>query len=166
MAQVYVFSRKCRRRAQVRRRVRDLALLGGLAVVLAQPEVRSHIGSTAEAFTGAGRGSAIECTAVRVIDGDTLDCAGVRIRLTGIDAPELPGHCREGRRCVDGDPYAARTALQRFAAQGLTCTPDGADSYGRTLARCEADGRDAACALLAAGHAERRYGRISCLGRG
>lgn len=180
MGQVYIFSRKQRRRSQLWRRLRDLALLAAAVAVLVQPEVREHIGSTAQAFAesaggsageGAGAGSGasaagmIRCTALTVIDGDTLDCAGERIRLLGVDAPEMPGHCRAGRRCVAGDPYAARAALQAFAASGLSCTPDGQDAYGRTLARCEADGRDASCALIASGHAKARYGAIRCAGR-
>lgn len=32
-----------------------------------------------------------------VTDGDTIRCNGERIRLLGIDTPELPGHCRQGR---------------------------------------------------------------------
>ena len=45
--------------------------------------------------------AATPCRAAYVIDGDTIACAtGPRIRLASIDAPELPGHCRTGRRCV------------------------------------------------------------------
>jgi endonuclease YncB( thermonuclease family) len=31
--------------------------------------------------------------AVRVVDGDTLDVGGTRVRLHGIDAPEIGQHC-------------------------------------------------------------------------
>ena len=34
-----------------------------------------------------------------VTDGDTIRCDGEPIRLLGIDTPEVPGHCREGRDC-------------------------------------------------------------------
>jgi hypothetical protein len=50
----------------------------------------------------AGTSAAAEITGpVRVIDGDTLDMAGTRIRLWGIDAPENRQAC-EGR---DGQTY-------------------------------------------------------------
>src|SRR4051812_48974674 len=55
----------------------------------------------------------------RAIDGDTLVCDGERIRLNGIDAPELPGHCRPGRRCVVGDPFAAKADLERNIRGGV-----------------------------------------------
>jgi micrococcal nuclease len=73
------------------------------------------------------------------LDGDTI-AAGhghPHIRLTDIDAPELPGHCRSGRVCQPGDPYAARAALQRFLGEGdLACKDKGRDVYGRRIADC------------------------------
>ncbi|MGJ3231606.1 MAG: thermonuclease family protein [Oceanicaulis sp.] len=156
MGQVYAFSKLRRRRAGLLRRARDAAIVFTIVFVLAQPEVRRHVGTTAEALGAAASGAAIECTTARVIDGDTLDCAGVRVRLAGIDTPEMPGHCRAGRRCVEGDPHAARAALRALASLGLTCRPEATDAYGRTIARCDAAGRDVSCALIAEGHAERR----------
>ena len=46
------------------------------------------------------------CTAT---DGDSLNCNGERIRLLGIDAPEFS--CPRGRKCVAGDPRAAKAYL-------------------------------------------------------
>lgn len=77
----------------------------------------------------------------RVIDGDTLHVDGERVRLVGIDAPELPGHCRPGRRCVSGDPYLSKWALEQLTLRrGVHCRPEGRDRYGRVLATCWADG--------------------------
>lgn len=59
-----------------------------------------------------------QCGSIRVIDGDTFDCGSTRIRLSGIDAPELPGHCRQGRQCTPGDPYASTQYLQNLVAAG------------------------------------------------
>src|SRR3546814_18258674 len=50
------------------------------------------------------------CTAS---DGDTIRCGSERIRLLGIDAPEMPGHCRKGRQCAPGNPRAAKAGLAR-----------------------------------------------------
>ena len=37
--------------------------------------------------------------AARVVDGDTLRVAGERVRLFGIDAPEIGQPCRDGGDC-------------------------------------------------------------------
>jgi len=56
------------------------------------------------------------CVAPIVVDGDTLRCGGNRLRLLGIDAPELHG-CPKWRTCVSGDGDASRRSL--FAAVRL-----------------------------------------------
>lgn len=91
------------------------------------------------------------CTAT---DGDTIRCGDERIRLTGIDAPEL-GRCdSRRRRCAPGDGKASRQALQRLVAgRDLTIVRLGRDRYGRTLAVVFADDRNLACQQLRAGQA-------------
>lgn len=107
---------------------------------------------------------AFACASPAAVDGDTLRCAGIGlVRLIGIDAPELPGHCRPGRVCTPGDGDAARRALARLVRRGaVTCATEGRDHYGRVLARCEAGGRDLSCAMMAGGWAVARYARIFC----
>lgn len=101
------------------------------------------------------------CANPYIIDGDTLDCAGVRIRLKGIDAPEM-GECRRGRRCVQGNPYAAKNYLIALTRTQVACYPETLDHYGRTIAQCGAGKVNFSCAMIAAGHAVRRYAPISC----
>lgn len=104
------------------------------------------------------------CLAPVAVDGDTLRCRGVGlVRLLSIDAPELPGHCRPGRACVDGDPFASRRHLAGLVrGRRVSCRPTGRDRYGRILARCSAGGGDLSCAQVDAGHAVRRYTRLRC----
>ena len=105
----------------------------------------------------------LSCTSPHIVDGDTLRCAGERVRLVGIDAPELPGHCQRGRRCVKGDATAARAHLIRLTkGQRVTCEWERRDRYGRPLARCTAARTDLSCAMLASGHAEARYSKLEC----
>jgi endonuclease YncB( thermonuclease family) len=87
-------------------------------------------------------------------DGDTLRCGDERIRLLGIDAPEMRGHCRNGRECAPGDPLAAKSALA-LAIQGkvLAIRRTGRDLYGRTLGVVYVDGRNLSCGQLSAGQA-------------
>lgn len=110
----------------------------------------------------AAASQAFTCNSPQITDGDTLRCNGQRVRLLGIDAPELPDHCRRGRQCVEGDPYAARAYLESLTRTTVECTSQGEDRYGRTLARCRADGVDLSCAMVQSGHAERRYSPITC----
>ena len=78
----------------------------------------------------------------RVIDGDTLDLDGERIRLFGIDAPEITQALGQN----------ARTALSALAAnQGLSaeCRKLGAQD----VCRVRIGGKDIALELLRAGMA-------------
>nr|WP_294275801.1 thermonuclease family protein [uncultured Sphingomonas sp.] len=79
------------------------------------------------------------------VDGDTIRCGRERIRLVGIDAPEMPGHCRHGRRCVVGDPVASRQSLSSALVGTLTIRRYGRDHYGRTLARVGSAQGDLSC---------------------
>jgi endonuclease YncB( thermonuclease family) len=105
----------------------------------------------------------VMCRNPRVTDGDTLRCGDIRIRLQGIDSPEMGGKCRPGRECVDGDPIAAKANLQRLVARGpLECTQSDTDRYGRMVARCVVAKVDLSCEQIRTGHAVPRYARIDC----
>lgn len=72
----------------------------------------------------------------RVIDGDTLDLSGQRIRLNGVDAPEATQTCdRQGQPYRCGE--AATKALANLVQDTLVrCDSTGTDRYRRILARC------------------------------
>lgn len=74
-----------------------------------------------------------------VIDGDTIEIRGQRIRLWGIDAPESRQTCKragETYRC--GQEAANRLAAMIDMSGGAaTCTPHGRpDRYRRAVAVC------------------------------
>lgn len=119
---------RARRRRSFARRLLDLALaaaiLGALALVVAHDRF-----GTVERPAGVPR----------VVDGDSLTIGALRIRLEGIDAPEL------GQTCgmLEGGDYpcgrAAREALVRLVGGGpVTCEARRRDRYDRLLAHCEA----------------------------
>lgn len=81
----------------------------------------------------------------RVTDGDTIRCGEERIRLLGIDAPELPGHCRRGRDCAPGDPVASTESLKAGMTGALRIERVDGDRYGRTLALVAGDRGDLSC---------------------
>jgi len=78
----------------------------------------------------------------RVVDGDTLEIYGERIRLHGIDAPESRQSCR-----LDGKPWRcgedATSALGGMVGrQRVTCQELDRDRDGRIVARCGVAGMD------------------------
>jgi micrococcal nuclease len=88
------------------------------------------------------------------VDGDTIRCDGKRYRLLAIDAPEMPGHCRRGRRCVPGDPLRAKEELQRALRDGrVRFQVVAQDRYGRSVGIGVARGVNLSCHMLRAGHA-------------
>ncbi|MBV8973394.1 MAG: thermonuclease family protein [Sphingomonadaceae bacterium] len=106
-----------------------------------------------------------------VHDGDTVRLGAERMRLDGIDAPELRGspacrpgaprhhdctHPREGERSRD-----ALAAL--LASSPVTIRRVGDGGYGRTAVRLTVGGGDVSCTLWRGGwaappHDHRRYG--------
>ena len=78
-----------------------------------------------------------------VIDGDTLEIHGTRIRLWGIDAPESTQLCRGEDSLQYRCGAKAANDLDTFIARRpVSCMPINLDQYGRTVATCSADGTD------------------------
>ena len=96
--------------------------------------------------------------AVRVIDGDTLDIDGRRVRLAGLDAPELAQTCHRAGQAY-GCGETARDALIQLTGGELVCRLAGHDRYRRALGTCEVEGQDVGRALVLRGLAVayRRY---------
>lgn len=76
---------------------------------------------------------------VRVIDGDSLAQGDIRIRLEGVDAPELGQRClREGVEWACGQ--RARDELANLVgSREVRCVAIGLDRYRRVLAKCYVD---------------------------
>ena len=79
-----------------------------------------------------------------VIDGDTIEIHGQRIRLEGIDAPESSQPCThrltgQNWRCGQ---RAALWLSDLIGAQPVTCTATGTDRWKRLLAHCSVAGKD------------------------
>ena len=89
---------------------------------------------------------------VRVIDADTFDVGGDRVRLFGIDAPEQAQTCQkaDGRIWSCGK-WATDQARLRYGGQRAHCTRIDTDRYGRTVARCVVNGRDVGREMVADG---------------
>lgn len=89
-----------------------------------------------------------------VIDGDTIDIDGQRIRLEGIDAPEHAQTC--GRKWLGSWPCgaAATRALEGLiGSRRVDCHNEGHDKYGRILGVCSINGRDINAEMVRSGYA-------------
>ncbi|KQQ13704.1 nuclease [Methylobacterium sp. Leaf121] len=95
-----------------------------------------------------------------IIDGDTLDVRGTRIRLHGIDAPESAQLCKDAAgkdyRCGQA---AALALADHIGKRLVTCDPREIDRYGRVVAVCRADAEELNAWMVGQGHAVayRRY---------
>jgi endonuclease YncB( thermonuclease family) len=95
-----------------------------------------------------------------VIDGDTIDIHGQRIRLFGIDTPEKQQACYD----AGGVPYRcgqkAAFVLSDFLGQSpVTCEEKAVDRYGRIVGKCFARNQDINLYMVRSGWAMayRRY---------
>ena len=95
----------------------------------------------------------------RVADGDTLTINGERLRLFGIDAPELDQTCMRNGQAWHCGREAAERLSRLVVGKSVRCLPNGTDDFGRTLARCDLIGVDINEAMVASGYAVafRRY---------
>lgn len=89
----------------------------------------------------------------RIIEGDVLSLGNLRVRLVGIDAPEVAQQCMT----ADGGLWeCAAEAEDRIrdmlrSADRVECFSNEQDSYGHYLASCKADGLDVGALLVAEG---------------
>ena len=95
----------------------------------------------------------------RVIDGDTIEVDGARVRLHGVDAPETGQSCLAGGTHWACGQRATRELAKYIDARLVKCEQRDRDRYGRVVAVCRHAGRDVNAWLVAQGWAlaYRRY---------
>lgn len=84
---------------------------------------------------------------VRVVDGDTIRVGGERIRLRGIDTPEMSE--------LQG-PAAKQRLTELLRSGSIRIEPHGRDVYNRLLADVFVNGQNVADTLLAEGYEKTR----------
>lgn len=89
-----------------------------------------------------------------VLDGDTLDFDGLRVRLFGIDAPERDQLCEQ----EDGSRYSCGITSREVLVSVIDhapvrCTRKDVDRYGRMVAVCEGRNGDLGARMVEHGDA-------------
>jgi endonuclease YncB( thermonuclease family) len=121
----------------------------------------SHVVAPAAWSRGAVLPGPFLAEITEVIDGDTVETrvtvwlgheVTTRVRLRGIDAPEMSSECGQERRLAQAAKEALRAKLKGSAVSLINV---GKDKYGgRVLASIILPtGEDASAAMLASGHA-------------
>lgn len=92
--------------------------------------------------------SLLALAGLTVIDGDTVRLGDERIRLIGVDTPEMRARCPAERESA----LAARDRLAGMLDEGdVQIERHGVGRWGRTLAVIQVDGRDVSLQLIAEG---------------
>lgn len=92
----------------------------------------------------------------RVRNGNELVLQGTRVRLLGIDAPQISQRCRDANDRNYWCGKAAKVYLEGLVAGRIvSCDVQYSDVDGRPVATCSAEGADIGEAMVRAGHALR-----------
>lgn len=89
----------------------------------------------------------------RVVDGDTLEINGVRVRLWGIDAFEHAQTCQQPSGSYPCGRAATQAMEELVRSTHVRCVQRDTDRYKRTVAQCFVEQTDIGKALVLKGWA-------------
>ena len=77
---------------------------------------------------------------IRIIDADTIELNGLKVRLNGIDAPEMAQKCQDMNTkmylCGISSRDALKSLIQKMPDRMVQCEYMGEDAYGRLIREC------------------------------
>lgn len=96
-----------------------------------------------------------------VIDGDTIEIRGQRIRLYGIDAPEGNQLCERAESRYRCGQEAALALIDKIGRSKIQCEQKGIDRYKRVVSICRSGEEDLNAWMVQQGYAVayRRYSK-------
>ena len=97
----------------------------------------------------------------RIVDGDTIEITGTKIRMHGIDAPESKQSCQVNGKSYRCGQKATVALAELIGSSSVRCEEKDQDRYGRVVAVCFVDQINLNAALVSQGWAlaYRRYSR-------
>ena len=113
---------------------------------------------------------------IKIIDGDTINLNGKKIRFSGIDTPELKQTCKKNDKIIYCGITAKKLLIDKIADQKVNCIEEGKDQYKRTLAECFVNDLSLSSYLVKKGYAfayrkyskkfikDEDYARVNSLG--
>ena len=90
---------------------------------------------------------------VTVVDGDTIKIGDVKIRFSGIDAPEINQTCVASEGKVACGEISRDILTTKVTNNKISCTDEGKDFYGRVLGECFVNGESLSRYLVRQGFA-------------
>ena len=90
---------------------------------------------------------------VTVVDGDTIKLGDVKIRFSGIDAPEINQICVASEGKVECGKISRDILITKVTNNKISCTDEGKDFYGRVLGECFVNGESLSRYLVREGFA-------------
>ena len=90
---------------------------------------------------------------VTVVDGDTIKLGDLKIRFSGIDAPEINQICVASEGKVACGKISRDILITKVTNNKISCTDEGKDFYGRVLGECFVNGESLSRYLVREGFA-------------
>tara|TARA_B100000029_G_scaffold117047_2_gene110086 strand:- start:411 stop:890 length:480 start_codon:yes stop_codon:yes gene_type:complete len=103
----------------------------------------------------------VKSNEIKIIDGDTINLNGEKIRFSGIDSPEINQKCNNNAEVIECGIRARELLINIIGNNKIECVREGKDQYNRTLAECFVNNQSLSKYLVREGYAfaYRRYSK-------